>query len=501
MNPTQETLDLVKVALGNGQAANQISKSISQATGLVAYDLQAPAKNLYPVATPIRNRLPRVGGNGGTATNWRQVSNIVGSGFNAMPWVPEGQRSARMSYQTANKAASYVTIGEEDQISYEAMNAAAGFENERAKLAVRLLQKMMLKEEDALIGGNASVALGTPAAPTVINAGAGGSIAAGTYNVYAVALTYEGYRNSSVTAGVATSQVITGADGLTYTLNGGSSNKSTVGSTTTAGSTSTITASVTAIQGAVAYAWFVGTAGNEKLTAITTINSITFTSLAVQGSQNASAITADSSKNTNYAFDGLLTTALNPANGANVTLLPTGTAGIGTGLTASTRGTINEIDNMLVSMWNTYQVSPTVLFVNAQELNNITKKALQGPSSSPLLQIFQPAQDGNGYAGLVAGGVVGWYFNPFALNGGIRIPILLHPTLPPGTIIGWCENLPAQYMSNEVPNVAEVKTRADYYQIDWPLRTRQQEIGVYAEEVLAVYAPFAMGVINNIANL
>jgi hypothetical protein len=42
--------------------------------------------------------------------------------------------------------------------------------------------------------------------------------------------------------------------------------------------------------------------------------------------------------------------------------------------------------------------------------------------------------------------------------------------------------------------------RRDYYRIDWPLRTRQREYGVYAEEVLAVYATFAMSVISNIAN-
>jgi hypothetical protein len=96
--------------------------------------------------------------------------------------------------------------------------------------------------------------------------------------------------------------------------------------------------------------------------------------------------------------------------------------------------------------------------------------------------------------------VVGFYFNPFAMDGGIKIPIKIHPTLPAGTILGWCENLPSQYLSNNVPNVAEVKVRQDYYQLDWPLRTRAQEFGVYAEEVLAVYAPFAMGVITNIAN-
>ena len=58
----------------------------------------------------------------------------------------------------------------------------------------------------------------------------------------------------------------------------------------------------------------------------------------------------------------------------------------------------------------------------------------------------------------------------------------------------------ARHVPRNVPNVAEVKTRRDYYRTDWPLKTRAYEFGVYAEEVLAVYAPFAMGVIGNIAN-
>src|ERR1700722_15355051 len=111
MNPTQDTLALVKGALALPD--DRIRKPISRATGLVAYDLQAPAKNLYPFVTPLRNSVPRVGGGAGTATNWRQVSALIGSGFDSMGWVPEGQRSGQMSYTTATKSASYVTIGEE----------------------------------------------------------------------------------------------------------------------------------------------------------------------------------------------------------------------------------------------------------------------------------------------------------------------------------------------------------------------------------------------------
>jgi hypothetical protein len=260
----------------------------------------------------------------------------------------------------------------------------------------------------------------------------------------------------------------------------------------------TLFASVAPTQGAVAYAWYVGTAGSETLQAITTINSASFAAPLTSGQQAAAAITADHSTNPSYAYNGLLTTALQSGSNAYVSTMATGTAGTGTPLTASGRGSVVEIDTMFQTMWNNFEVSPTVLYVNVQELKNITNKVLSN-ASGPLLR-YDVSGDGNAYD-LAAAGAVSFYFNPFALNGGLRIPIRIHPRVPPGTIIGWAENLPIQYQSNEVPNVAEVKARQDYYQIDWPVVTRQRQVGVYAEEVLVVYAPFAMGVITNIGNV
>jgi hypothetical protein len=179
--------------------------------------------------------------------------------------------------------------------------------------------------------------------------------------------------------------------------------------------------------------------------------------------------------------------------------MPTGAPGLGTPLTASGRGSVVEIDTMFQKMWDNFELSPTVLYVNSQELKNITSKVLSN-ASGPLLRFDSPADGSGGEYQVTASGVVQFYYNPFAINGGLRIPIRIHPRVPPGTIIGWAENLPIQYQSNEVPNVAEIKTRQDYYQIDWPVITRQRQVGVYAEEVLAVYAPFAMGIICNIAN-
>ena len=488
---THETLGLMKESL---------AKTVTVSTGLNAYDLQAPAKNLYPIITPLRNSLPRVGrANPGDAARWRTIASIAGSGYDAMGWVPEGQRTASMSYTAQAQVAPYLTLGEEDTVTFEAEAASEGFEDINATATLRLLQKTMRKEETALLGGNASLALGTPAAPSLSAGGTGATLPAGTYSTIIVALSFEGYRNSSVAGGVATSKTITGNDGNTYTLNGGSSMRS-ANATQAVTLGQTLSAIAPLVTGAVAYAWYVGAAGSETLQAITTINSATFSAPLTSGQQAATAITADNSRNATLAFDGLLTVGFNPANNAYVQTLASGTAGTGMFLTASGRGSVVEIDNMLVSMWNAYRVSPTVLYVNAQEQRNITNKCLTN-ASGPLLRYNVAVDGGNGGPyGVSASGVVRWYYNPFSIDGGFDIPVKVHPDLPPGTILALCERLPVWYQSNQTPNVAEVMTRRDYYRVDWPLRTRRREFGVYAEETLAVYAPFGVGILANIGN-
>jgi len=402
MNPiTQESLELLKGALARPN--NTLAKSISTATGLVAYDLQAPAKNLYPFVTPLRNVMPRVGGGTGSATNWRQVNAIIGSGFDSMGWVPEGQRSGQMSYSTSNKSATYVTIGEEDAATFEAISAGREFEDIQARMTFRLLQKMMLKEEMAILAGNASLQLGTPATPIMSVADTGATLPTGTYYVKIVALTLEGYQNSSTLGGVATSMTVTGADGRSYMLSGGSSNISAEASqAVTLGET--LSCTVTPVQGAVAFAWYVSTAsGAETLQAITTINSLAISAPLSTGNQAQTAINADNSANVSYAYDGLLTTALKPGSNAYVNIMPTGAAGTGTPPTASGRGSVVEIDSMFQTMWDNFELSPTVLYVNSQELKNITSKVLSN-ASGPLLRFDSPADGSQGEYQVTASG-------------------------------------------------------------------------------------------------
>jgi hypothetical protein len=476
-----------------GIRPDRIEKAIATGSGLVAYDLQAPAKNLFPVNTPLIKRIPRIGGGTGTATNWKAVNAITGSGWDNSGWVPEGQRAGQMSYTTSSKSAAYATLGEEDQATWEAVSAGRTFEDVRATMTMRLINKTKLKEESAVLFGNGSLSLGTPSAPTLSASGSGATLGSATYSVIVVALTMEGYRNSSVAGGVATSKTVTGADGKTFTINGGSSQKS-ANATQAVTLGQTLFCTATPIQGAVAYAWYVGTAGSEKLEKITTINSVTFTAPLAGTGQAATAVTADCSNNSGLnAYDGLLTTALKNGSGAYISSLATGTAGTGTTLTASGKGSCTEVDQMMQTMWDNYQCSVSLLLVNSQQQKDLTTRALSS-GSAPLLQYFQNPADGE--VKLTAGSSIEFYFNPY-LNK--KIPIIVHPQVAPGTIIGWAEDLPAQYMSNEVPNVAEMKVRRDYYQVDWPVTTRADMVGVYVEETLAVYAPFAMGVITNIA--
>jgi hypothetical protein len=70
----------------------------------------------------------------------------------------------------------------------------------------------------------------------------------------------------------------------------------------------------------------------------------------------------------------------------------------------------------------------------------------------------------------------------------------IHPYLTPGTLFMQTEQLP--YPLSNVSNVAQVKCRRDYHQIDWPITSRVYQFGVYVDEVLQVFAPFSFCVLS-----
>lgn len=510
MNPvTQETLDLVKGALQNGRP-DEIAKAYTVAGGLVNYDLQAPALKLFPVLAPLRNIISRVAGNGGTATNWRAVTGVNTSNFGV--GVSEANRSGFMTSTFANYVASYKGLGLEDYVSFEADYAAQGFDDLKAKAVANLLSALMIEEERIILGGNASTPLGTANSPTLATSTTGGAIGATlTIFVRVVGLTLDGLRRASVAAGCPGQLSRTNADGTTDTYGGGNGviSSGAVSIATGAGATNSIQASVTPKPGEVAWAWFWGaSAAAATIGAITTINSINITVGAGTGTQAGAdaKVATDFSQNA-LIFDGIMSQVFGTGaytafqtlggvtmqistSGAVVGNLATGVAGTGSTLTSDGAGGVVEIDAMLRAYWDQFRMSPTRMVVHAQEATNINKKILAGTTGSLFrFNTDWSASDGAGGTGTRQ------YYNKYT---GQLIQIMIHPYAAPGTILFYADSIP--YPLSGVGNVIQIKTRRDYYQLEWPVVKRRYEYGVYCDAVLQNYAPFAFAVLQNIQN-
>lgn len=495
-----ETLKLVKDAQAapNAELAKAWTQSGSAVQGITAYDLEAPAKKLYPVITPLRNRIPRVSGRGGIQANWRAITGINTGGVSA--GVSQGNRGGAVATSVANYQAAYAGIGLEDYVTFEADYAAEGFDDVKALAVEGLLRALMIQEERIILAGNSSSPLGQVAGVSTSASTTGGAITgltggAKTIYIQVLALTLEGYLNSSVAGGTPGQVSRTNTDGSTDSYGGGSGRASTQVSQACGASTDTNSVSVswTAVPGAMAYAvYWAGTTGQAVLGAIVTTNSAVITTLAGAGTELASARNTDYSANT-LVFDGIFTQLFKAGSNAYVYGMPTGTPGTGTPLTADGEGGIVEIDAALQSFWDNYRLSPTDIYVNSQEMKNISKKVLQGAANSAQRFTFNVEQ------GMLAGGVmVRSYLNKFSMNGPVEIPIRLHPNIPPGTIMFYCDQLP--YPLSNVSSVVRILTRREYYQVEWPLRSRKYEYGVYADQVLQHYFPPSCGLIYNIAN-
>lgn len=500
---TAETLALIKTAQGtpNAELAKAWTQSASAISGITAYDLEAPAKKLYPVITPLRNETPRVSGKGGIQANWRAVTGV---NTNKTPiGLSEGNRGGVMATTTADYTAVYKGYGLDDYVTLEADYAAEGFDDVKALAVEGLLRSLMIGEERMILGGNNQLALGNTPNPTLTTANTGGSLTGNvSYGVACVALTMDGYYRAAVAGGVVQqiARLSAGPVSNTDTVNGGTARPSAQANVTSSASAniSVISASVTAVAGAVAYAWFWGlAAGNLTLGAITTINSVLISAAAAgntvsPGQSNYNALTLTDFSRDSLSFDGLITFASQSSLGAYQKVQATGTPGTGTPLTPDGKGGVVEIDVALKSFWDNYRLSPTTLWVNSQEMSAISNATANASTTSAQRIVFSSEP------GKVVGGAVitRSYLNKYSMDGNTELQIRLHPNMPPGTMLFTTQRLP--YPLSNVTNVLQMRMRRDYYQVQWPMVTRKYEYGVYADGVLQNFFPPSQGLVTNI---
>ena len=121
-NPTQDTLQLVMAARRN-PLSDDVTRAFLQSdsgnatSGLIAYDLEIPSKKLYPIMTPLRNRIARRADGYSIQSNWRAVTGINTS--NQFAGVAEGKRGGVVSQTTADYFAKFVGLGLENSVSFE----------------------------------------------------------------------------------------------------------------------------------------------------------------------------------------------------------------------------------------------------------------------------------------------------------------------------------------------------------------------------------------------
>jgi hypothetical protein len=276
----------------------------------------------------------------------------------------------------------------------------------------------------------------------------------------------------------------TNADGSTDTFGGGAARRSAAASISATGS---VTATIAPVRGAWGYAWFAGPAGQERLCAVTSVARAVIDALPTAG-QLATALPAQDCSTSHLDYDGLFAQAARPGSNAYWKTLPNGAK-----LTSDGAGGIAEFEEAFLAFYNLYRLSPTLILVSAQECVNVTR-AIIGNGGAPLIRFTADAKsiaDGR----ITAGVSIGGYLNKVM---GTEVPIVVHPNLAPGTIFFVTEVLP--YPLPGTANVFQKRLRSDYYQIEWPLKSRKYEYGVYCDGVLQHFAPFSMGAITNVAN-
>lgn len=498
-----QILELVKNA--RAQGLEDLKKNFTQpstaTTGPQAYNLEAGAKQLYPMLTPLRNSIPRVGGGYAIQANWKAYTGINTTNLDG--GVSEGQRGGVMQQSFAEYMAAFRTLGMENRVTDEAMLAAANFDDLMSRAVQQTLQAAMIQEEIVILGGNGSggIALGTTPTPTLSASGTGGTLTNQTWSVICVALTLKGYwrvaglnngatgQSFTVTSATVPGNITrTNADGTTDTFGGGSARQSTAATVATSGSTSSITATVAPVRGAVAYAWFWGAGSSERLGAVTTINSVSITAAAGGSNQLASTLPAADCSQNALEYDGLLTMASKSGLGAYYAALATGTPGTGTTLTAG-GGRIVEIDTALATFYEQYRLQPDELWLNFRQLQRISNLVL-GQTNPNVTFMFDPSANNT----LVAGRNVGRYVSPITNE---VMNLIVHPNMPPGTMMFRTTQAPAYVQG--VGDVCRVLTRREYYGEEWARSTRRRDYGVYVDGVLQHYLPFTLGVITNVA--
>ena len=473
-------------------------------TGLVMYDLEAPAKMLTPKPTPLRNQLPRRRGVG-VNHQYKRITGFTGTGTGGVGviragitdatqtnFAPSGAgqslyyaRGPKISYAGDSATVPYIQFGVSDQVPWSAQFAGQGFQDIRALSKNALIWSSMLIEERMLLYGRGTAAgfSGVLAAPTGVAGlsrspvGSEVAVTGFTTSLWVRVVAEMGDFGVSQATAVSSAIAIAASQvtDITYTLPAGATGARVFVATGAAdpgdasrwlyvgaGSATTPTPggrsgyNTLTLQGPLPTSGTVPTA--YPTTSGTTVN--------LTSADGGSAVATE--------YDGLLAYA----TGANT--------GYTTKLNAafSTTNPGTEYQTAFAAMWDAVKADPDRIWMSGSDRKQLSDSVKGSANSNYTIRL---AQDDIG--GFTLGTVATTITNE--TSGGKDLAIMVHPWLPQGNSIIMSDTLPIP--DTNVDSVLAVYNVQDLMGVDWPVNQFAYECSSYWFGTLVCYAPAWLG--------
>lgn len=442
-----------------------ISLSSPVSTGLVPFDLEAPAKLQYPTGSPLRNKIPRTKGMG-VAHRFKKITAISGSqqdfdggffinelpggSFNALNFPPS------ISMTGSDGVVNYAYAGLGNNAGLLTELAGRGFQDIEALLTLTLLQSMMLKEEGAMLYGRYTSALTTPGTATVT---------AQTPTTGYTALT-----------GVTTNVYVKVAaiSGMGETL------AATAAGSAAPSGTQDVKVTWTDVTGAVAYKVYISTGASDPGdTARYLVATVATNYIEIGGALPTSGELAKTSNTTQQTngYDGFIADLV--ANGGSATRQ-------NTGFTVGSP----EMQVPFVNIWNSVRGNPDEVWMSGPDRLNMSRNYLKDTSGVGAYRVSYTRDE----AGRISGGqVISSMWNETT---GKEVPVTVHPWLQQGDMLVLSYQIP--YPNSSTPNTYENVLVQDYLGLSFPNIDLARRFAIVMYGALVSYAPIYSGVVQGI---
>lgn len=482
-------------------ALADIGKSITLtsplSSGFVPFDLVAPSRLIYPVYSPIRNKIPRVPGQG-TSRRAKIVTGITGSQTGSSGGkftdisIAELVQSGQSSIQSANWPLNlpgqgaqdavdidvpYKFFGLTESISWLAQFSGQGFEDISALANLVLLQEFMLNEEAADLVATPSN-LSTPSAPTVTarTAGTGETALSVTSgNIYVVVTAVNWY---------------------------GETVASSAGNATLATNT-VVDVVMSPVAGAQWYNIYVGTGTANPSSHFVMASGVGGVKYTLQGTIPTSGTTpptADTGTGSSNRMVGMLPTLSGQQAGG---VYPSGwQAGYYDGAIGK-KLSIAVINTALQALWNgsgvasskisplgAYRSDPSELIGEGSDLVNLSNDIVNAPSGNLAYRLFV---DQNEVGGIRGGAAVSEFQNPITRS---VVRLLVHPWLTQGSAL--LQSYTPPVVTSNVSNVWEMTMVQDYLSISWPVIDATFRYSLFMYGALVCNAPMYCGLLGGL---